>query len=463
MVRTDGTADRLTKPAIYLQGDFADLRAHAAARSNQSAVNIGLLSLLSGVETKLACKEIRTRIASVPPVVVRNRAKGRPGALLTEIRVVNFRSARRLAVRPGPVCAFIGEPGAGKSNLLLALRALLDPSFDLSSADVRTGQDSLSIEGTLADGRTVSLDDRIGAPPLVHFSTALRGGGLVSAAAGSPSADAVHGLIREALARGPAPRVALIRGLEACAAETSGVVFTVEEPELFLVPQAHRYLRRLLRRLADNGNQIFFTTHAPGLLSIAALDEVNLVTRDELGVTAVERLPPIDVDDAFKVMCEFDAERSELFLSRAVILVEGMTEKITLPFVFRALGHDADREQISIIECGGKAKLPLFIEICRRARVPFVVMHDSDRRPGGGPSEAEMKLNALIRRLAGARRTVVLEPDFEGVAGFHGKRNKPERAWSHLAHARSDDLPEPLVRAVRLALDSVHPRRPAYG
>ena len=280
-----------------------------------------------------------------------------PGVLLTEFRVVNFRSARRLTVLPGPVCAFIGEPGAGKSNLLLALRALLDPSFDLSSADVTTGQNTLSIEGTLADGRTVSLDDRVGAPPLVHFSTALRGGGLVSATAGSPSAEAVHGLIRETLARGHASRVALIRGLEACAAETSGVVFTIEEPELFLVPQAHRYLRRLLRRLADNGNQIFFTTHAPGLLSIAALDEVNLVTRDdELGVTAVERLPPIDVDDAFKVMCEFDAERSELFLSRAVILVEGMTEKITLPFVFRALGHDVDREQISIIECGGKAK-----------------------------------------------------------------------------------------------------------
>ena len=162
-------------------------------------------------------------------------------------------------------------------------------------------------------------------------------------------------------------------------------------------------------------------------------------------------------------MCEFDAERAELFLSRAAILVEGMTEKIILPFVFRALGHDPDREQISIVECGGKTNLPLFIEICKRARVPCVVVHDSDLRPGRDSVEAEVKLNALIRRHAGARRTVVLEPDFEGVAGFHSRAHKPERAWRRLAQARPEELPEPLVRAVRLALDSAHPRAPSYS
>ena len=90
-------------------------------------------------------------------------------------------------------------------------------------------------------------------------------------------------------------------------------------------------------------------------------------------------------------------------------------------------------------------------------------MHDSDLRPGREPVEAEMKLNALIRRQAGARRTVVLEPDFEGVAGFHSRAHKPERAWRRLAHARPEELPEPLVRAVRLAIDAAHPRPPSYS
>jgi predicted ATPase len=382
-------------------------------------------------------------------------------ALISEVRVVNFRSARRVVLRPGPICALIGEPGAGKSNVLFALRALLDPGFDLSSGDVRIGARRLSIEATLADGRTISLAERGHGPPIVHFPAALRGGSLVT---GTPRAKAVHNAIRHALERAPAPRVALVRGLEACVTEAEGIVFAIEEPELFLSPQAHRYLYRLAHRLAERGNQVFFTTHAPGLLSVAALEEVNLVSRDDLGVTAVERLNPIDLDDTFRVMCEFDAERAELFFSRAAILVEGMTEKMAFPFVFTALGHDADRQQISIVECGGKANLPLFVEICRRARVPYVVVHDSDMRPGRDPVESEVKLNALIRRRAGARRTVVLDPDFEGVVGVRGRRaNKPERAWQRLARAHPDELPEPLVRAVRLALATARPGPPSYS
>jgi hypothetical protein len=140
-----------------------------------------------------------------------------------------------------------------------------------------------------------------------------------------------------------------------------------------------------------------------------------------------------------------------------------MTEKIAFPLVFRVLGYDADREQISIVECGGKSNLPLFVEICKRARVPYVVVHDSDLRPDSQPLDATLALNQLIRRKAGARRTVVLEPDFEGVAGYHGKSHKPERAWSRLAETRPEELAEPLVRVVKLALKSAHPREPSYS
>jgi predicted ATPase len=385
-------------------------------------------------------------------------------ALLSEIRVANFRNHRSAVLRPGAVCAFIGEPGAGKSNLLFALRALLDPGFDLTTADITAGQRALAIEATLVDGRTISRGEHDGRPPIVHFPVSVRGSALVSESPGSPGAESVHAAIARALERAPAPRVALVRGLEVCAARTSGVVFAIEEPELFLAPQAHRYLRRLIQRLADSGNQVFVTTHAPGLLSVAALDEVNLVRRDELGVATVEQLRSIDVDDAFRVMCEFDAERSELFFSRAAILVEGMTEKIAFPFVFQALGHDADREQISIVECGGKANLPFFIEICRRARIPFVAVHDSDVRPGREPAEGVDELNALIRKQAGARRTVVLEPDFEGVARFRSRRgHKPEQAWRRLASGKERELPAPLVRAAKLALEFAHPRERSYS
>ena len=129
-----------------------------------------------------------------------------------------------------------------------------------------------------------------------------------------------------------------------------------------------------------------------------------------------------------------------------------MTEKMVLPFVFHALGYDADREQISIVECGGKSNLPLFVEICRRARVPSSWSTTATCARAASRWQAELKLNELIRRRAGARRTVVLDPDFEGVSGFRSRptsRSEPGGVWRD---AHPDELPEALVRAVTLAL-----------
>jgi hypothetical protein len=169
----------------------------------------------------------------------------------------------------------------------------------------------------------------------------------------------------------------------------------------------------------------------------------------------------VSADEDFRVMTEFDAARSELFLARAVVLVEGLTEKLVLPFVFSALGYDVDREAISIVECGGKPNLPLFARICRAAGIPFVVVHDSDRKASGRLAPAEQALNALIAETAGAARVVVLDPDLEAVAGLHGHRRKPERAWREFAERGREEMPGPLVRAAELALSLARP--PAEG
>ena len=156
-------------------------------------------------------------------------------------------------------------------------------------------------------------------------------------------------------------------------------------------------------------------------------------------------------------MTEFDAARSELFLAHAVVLVEGLTEKLVLPFVFAALGHDVDREAISIIECGGKPNIPLFARICSAAGIPFVVVHDSDRKMSGKLAPAERALNALIAEIAGEERVIVLDPDFEAVAGLAGRRHKPEHAWREFAERSADGMPGQLARAAELTMSFVRP------
>jgi predicted ATP-dependent endonuclease of OLD family len=150
---------------------------------------------------------------------------------------------------------------------------------------------------------------------------------------------------------------------------------------------------------------------------------------------------------------EFDAERAEIFLSRAVLFVEGRTEKLAFPFVFDSLGYDADQEAIAIVDCAGKGNMPLFAEICNACGIPYVVVHDRDAPRGEQPAEAEQVANETILRVAGKRRTIMLVPDFEGVTGLKARRGKPAAAWKKFQNA-DGDLPGPLRQAVERVVAS---------
>jgi predicted ATP-dependent endonuclease of OLD family len=387
---------------------------------------------------------------------------GRVG--VSAVRVRGFRSLRDATLRPGAVCALVGEANAGKSNLLAALRALLDASSPPPTlADATIGGDGLiRVEAQLAEGEAeLWLDgdsaagiaaQREHTPPVVYVPSELR-----ATAVAAPSADPVAREIAVLLQRGvgdalassaTVPAQAFVAGIDACCAErVAGAVLLVEEPELFLRPQAQRYLYRALRRFALSGNQVIYSTHAPAFLNVGRLEELALVRHDRHAGTLITQPSPLPTGDDFKALAAFDAERSELFLSRCAVLVEGRTEKLTLPFVFEALGADVDREAISVVDCGGKANLPLFARICRTAEVPFVAVHDRD---SGG--HADRKLNSLIAETAGAGHTFTLDPDFETAAGLRRGGRKPEHAWRRFQRSR-ERIPQPLLSAAERAIE----------
>lgn len=75
------------------------------------------------------------------------------------------------------------------------------------------------------------------------------------------------------------------------------MLLLIEEPELFLRPQAQRYLYRLLHRFADGGNQVVYSTHAPAFLNVAELEELAVVTRDGEHGTGVHQGAALEADD----------------------------------------------------------------------------------------------------------------------------------------------------------------------
>ena len=355
----------------------------------------------------------------------------------------------------GAVTALVGPRGSGKSQFLRSVAWLLTDRPALAPADVsprisgvlRANGSGIRFERTRAHGLRVEADRPSADLPACSF---LRAQDRLE-----PSVDAtgnvatrISELARHATSDAVAAE-ALVKAIEACCEEcVTSEVLLIEEPEILLTPQAQRYLSRLLRRFAEAGNQVLYSTRSPAFLDAAHHDEiVRLDLRH--GRRSVRRTKRDVLSEAERVRlaAEFDHERSEMFFAQSVILVEGQTERLALPFIFRAMGHDPDADGVAIVEVGGKSNLPLAARLLRELEIPFVVVFDADR---GAASAA---LDQDIRRAAGSAPAFRLEPDFEGVAGIASHTDKVLHAWRRFASAGPADVPPALAGIVRSTLE----------
>src|SRR5690349_6637464 len=156
-------------------------------------------------------------------------ARGESG-LVQELRVGAFRSLTDVTLRPGRLCALVGEPQAGKSNLLAALHVVLSEQAQPTRADVPRKRSAIRIDATHDDGAETVVE---GVPPhcrrtgsageVLYLSAAVRADRLVPAEPISKVAvAALRGLRRAVAARAggaPAsdalPAAALPAGLQA--------------------------------------------------------------------------------------------------------------------------------------------------------------------------------------------------------------------------------------------------------
>ncbi|HET7572231.1 MAG TPA: TOPRIM nucleotidyl transferase/hydrolase domain-containing protein [Gaiellaceae bacterium] len=387
---------------------------------------------------------------------------------LRRVSIQGYRAARQLEFAPGSICALVGEASSGKSTVLTAIWTLLEaaaPPPTIEDVSRSTPDGRIHLEADVERG-TIFLDarppdtlnlNRAGAPPVLFLPANLRSRTMVAPATGRGAAEVAE------LLRPPSAEhhwaatdggLALVTGMERLlASNLRHFVLLIEEPELYLSPHAQRHLSRVLRGLAARGNQILYSTHAPVFLSVDRLEELALVRHAPGHGTTLFQPEPLEEAEAFRVLSEFDSDRAELFLARCVLLVEGRTEKLTFPLVFEALGVEADKEGILVLECGGKGNMPLFARICNACGVPYVLVHDRDAPKGQRPVESERVVNRQIREVAGKRRTVVLTPDFEAVSGVRAgsrARAKPRKAVRR--YRGNGEVPEPLKLAVEKVL-----------
>ncbi len=182
------------------------------------------------------------------------------------------------------------------------------------------------------------------------------------------------------------------------------LVLAIEEPELYMHPQAQRTLRRLFLELVESGDQVLFTTHSSHLVDVAYFDEIVRVesrAHNEgslQAVTTVARQLSVRslIDDEIarhpnlmdKLSVEsmrdyyshaYNPTRNEGFFAKRVLLVEGDTEQYALPIYADALGRPLDMEGVSVVQCGGKGQMDRLYRIFNELGIPCYMLFDYDR------------------------------------------------------------------------------------
>jgi putative ATP-dependent endonuclease of OLD family len=176
------------------------------------------------------------------------------------------------------------------------------------------------------------------------------------------------------------------------------IIFAIEEPELYLHPQAQRIMMHTLREISKGLDQVIYSTHSASFVDIAYFDQILLMRREKLnGHSPISIVTQLSMDDLIKdltVRCPdvkptpesmrdrysyvYGGTRDEGFFARKVVLVEGITEECSFPIYSAALGYDLDKEGVSIIGSGGKGQMDRLLRIFNEFRIPCYVIFDAD-------------------------------------------------------------------------------------
>ncbi len=365
------------------------------------------------------------------------------------LTIHNFQPLADTVIRLESPLVVVAEDGVQTSAVLRAVRCLVEPRARPLAGDFRDPERpiEISIEGSAGGSVRWLRADLTPAGITLQRRTPRPAGRVIHVGADRRTGLRFSDLARrlglgsrpaqQAATSGSAP-LELLHLCEFCiACGVRNTWILVEAPELFTGPLAQRALASLLRDVAECGNQVIYTTHSPNLVDGRHVDGVVRLTRGSdanIVATQAPHTPPADVPELVRRLASFDRERNAMFFARRVLLVEGSSERLSLPFAFRLLGHDPDAEGVAIIDAGGKGNLPFLARTLRGLKVPTIVLHDRDAPMDQPARTDDAGLNEAIALAAGRASVVQMAPDFEIVSGLPAHvRHKPSQAWRHYA------------------------------
>lgn len=260
-----------------------------------------------------------------------------------------------------------------------------------------------------------------------------------------------------------------LKKVETCSYNT----LLIEEPEAHLHPQLQNLVFDFFKRVCSNQNggtvqnlvQVFVTSHSPTLASRADIDSIQLIYRNEednVIVTGLKNCPllPSHKDDLRRYL---DTTKSQLFFSRGVIFVEGISEALLFPIFASRLKRKLDQNAVEVVNIDGTAFEPFALlfndtDANKRINIRSAIMTDDDRctlKNDENRITDEMSPEDILIRLPKG----VVSPRAKNALSFQKGNLIVRTAYKTFEYelAMIDQNLSPLISA----LSSVHPRKAA--
>lgn len=209
----------------------------------------------------------------------------------------------------------------------------------------------------------------------------------------------------------------------------------IDEPELYLHPQAVEQLRRALTALSSNGYQVLFSTHSPMMIGRDAICDTRLVRKNESGITHIapsvqHTLQQFNDDPKSHLNTLFELKNaSEWLFADRVLLVEGKTERRILPpWIEHATGKSLAARKMALVEMQGAGALPKCMAVLKALGIPSFAIADLDFALTHAAHLLEPEALAPLLLEAKQQLAAMAQADPLVLLGGNGLPRKPQRS-----------------------------------
>lgn len=158
----------------------------------------------------------------------------------------------------------------------------------------------------------------------------------------------------------------------------------VEEPEIFLHPQARSVLSKKIDQFLLGNNQTIITTHSEQFLSNFDIKQLTFISKENNKSKKYKILEnDFNEKDFQKINIITKTENAEMYFADTVILVEG-GEKYIIKKLFELYKDEIflDYHNISIIKVGGKSFFSIYKKMLEKLGKKVYIIADYDNLKG---------------------------------------------------------------------------------